>query len=215
MADTMTTPEVDALDALRVSPAAHLAEQMEAVSRSSVSGADGQAVSLHEIPFAVQLGLRAVPGSASAEALESSLGVSLPTGVGEVTGDPDGLHVIWMSPDEFLAVDVSRRQQPGETLDAEAALEGLPGQVVDLSANRTILVLEGTEAKAALEKTCRADLHPRAFAVGSAILTQVGQVPVILHRTADNSYRLFPRASFAEHLVRWLLDGMHEFTKDA
>ncbi|WP_309133125.1 sarcosine oxidase subunit gamma family protein [Brevibacterium sp.] len=215
MADTMTTNEVDALDALRVSPAAHLADEMEAVSRSSVSGEGGQAVSLREIPFTVQLGLRAVPGSESAQAIESSLSVTLPTAVGEVTGDPDGLHVIWLSPDEFLSVDVSRRQQPGETVAVEAALEGLPGQVVDLSANRTILVLEGTEARSVLEKTCRADLHPRVFAVGSALLTQVGQVPVILHRTAENTYRLFPRASFAEHLVRWLLDGMHEFTKDA
>lgn len=215
MADTLTTPEVDALDALRVSPAAHLAEAMEAASAASVSGAEGQAVSLREIPFTVQLGVRAIPGSESAQAVESSLGVTLPTAVGEVTGDADGLHVIWMSPDEFLAVDASRRQRPGETIAAEAALEGLPGQVVDLSANRTILVLEGTEARSVLEKTCRADLHPRAFAVGSAILTQVGQVPVILHRTAEHTYRLFPRASFAEHLVRWLLDGMREFTKDA
>lgn len=202
MADTTT------IDAFRISPAAHLGEVMEAASRAG-------SVSLSEIPFAVQLGLRTTLATSSAEALASALGVNLPNAVGEVTGDVEGLHVFWLGPDEFLAVDVSRRQQPGESATVEAALDGLPGQAVDLSANRTILELAGTEARSVLEKTCRADLHPRAFPVESAILTQVGHVPVILHRASVNNYRLFPRASFADHLVRWLLDGMQEFTKGA
>jgi sarcosine oxidase subunit gamma len=87
----------------------------------------------------------------------------------------------------------------------------LPGQVVDLSANRTILQLSGSRARAVLEKSCRADLHPRAFGVGSAIVTALGPVPVILHHSADHEYRVFPRASFADFTVRWLLDGMAEF----
>src|SRR5690606_29799617 len=153
------------------------------------------AVGLRELSFAVQLGLRAEPESASGRALEAVLGLPLPRRVGEVTGDSAGLHVLWLSPDEFLAVDVSRRQQPGASLEAEAALEGLPGQAVDLSANRTILELSGSQARAVLEKSCQADLHPRAFGVGSAIVTALGPVPVILHHSADHEYRTYPRAS--------------------
>lgn len=218
MADTTDTiqhtanTEVEAkrdesLDHLRVSPAAHLAKQMVAAT-----AAGGDAVSLRERAFAVHLGLRAVPGTASATALEGALSITLPRGVGEVTGDSTALHTLWLSPDEFLTVDVSRRQSPGEKLVAEAALEGLPGQALDLSANRTILELAGSRSRDVLEKSCRADLHPRAFTVGMAIVTQLGPVPVIIHHSADNEYRVYPRASFADFTVRWLLDGMAEFT---
>lgn len=194
------------LDDLRVSPAAHLAGLM-----SEASAAGGCSVGLRELPFTVQIGLRSQPDSASWTSLEDTFGLSLPRSVGEVTGDPAAQHVLWLSPDEFLAVDVSREQQPGETIVAEAGLEGLPGQAVDLSANRTILELTGEKAREVLEKSCRADLHPRAFGIGSAIVTALGPVPVILHHSGEDTYRIYPRASFADFTVRWLLDGMAEF----
>ena len=194
------------LDDLRVSPAAHLAGLM-----SEATAAGGRSVGLRELPFTVQIGLRAQPDSTSWKSLEDTFGLSLPRSVGEVTGDPAAQHVLWLSPDEFLAVDVSRCQQPGETIVAEAGLEGLPGQAVDLSANRTILELTGEKARDGLEKSCRADLHPRAFGLGSAIVTSLGPVPVILHHSGEDTYRVYPRASFADFTVRWLLDGMAEF----
>jgi sarcosine oxidase subunit gamma len=198
------------LELLRVSPAAHLSYAMGVASSESPDDA-----TVREIPFAVQLGLRCVADSPSAQRLERALGVTLPDHVGRVTGEPDGMHVIWLSPDEFLAVDTSRRQQPGDVDRAEAALEGLPGQAVDLSANRTIIELAGRRSREVLEKGCRADLHPRAFAEGAAIATQLGQVPLILHHVGDSRYRLFPRASFADYTVRWLIDAMGEFTAQA
>lgn len=191
---------------LRRTPAAHLAAEMAQVGERSQG-----AVSVRELAFPVQLGLRARPGSASATALEGVLGVSLPTGHGQVTGDPDGLHVVWLSPDEFLAVDVSREQVPGEGRELEDALEGLPGQAVDISANRSVLDLRGPRVREVLEKGCHADLHPRSFGVGTAIATQLGPVPVVLHRYADSGYRVYPRASFADYLVRWVLDAAEEF----
>src|SRR5699024_579493 len=174
-----TVAEATALEDLRVSPAAHLAEDMAAAS-----AAGGREVDLCELPFAVQLGLRAQPDTASGKALEDVFGVPLPRRVGQVTGDEAGLHMLWLGPDEFRAADVSRRQQPGETLIAAASLDGLPGQAVDLSANRTILQLSGSKAREVLEKSCRADLHPRAFGVGTAIVTALGPVPVIIHHSS-------------------------------
>ncbi|WP_025777261.1 sarcosine oxidase subunit gamma [Brevibacterium sp. VCM10] len=210
MADTTYTTSpaksTAGLDDLRVSPAAHLSREMAAATQ-----AGGKAVALRELPFSVQLGLRAEPDSASWKSLENTFGLPLPRRVGEVTGDQAGLHVLWLSPDEFLAVDVSRQQQPGETLVAEAGLAGLPGQALDHSANRTILQLSGSKAREVLEKSCRADLHPRAFGIGSAIVTALGPVPVILHHSSVLEYRVYPRASFADFTVRWLLDGMAEF----
>ncbi|RZU63316.1 sarcosine oxidase subunit gamma [Zhihengliuella halotolerans] len=201
--------DVATLNTLRVSPAGHLAAAMAA---AAVEGE--RSVALKEIPFTVQLGVRAEPGSASAQALEAVFGVDLPTRHGQVAGDASALHLIWLAPDEFLAVDVSRQQGAGEADEAAAALEGLPGQVIDLSANRTILELSGASARKVLEKGCHADLHPRAFAVGAAIVTQLGPVPIILHRTGESEFRLYPRSSFADYQVRWLLDAMEEFASD-
>ncbi len=203
MAETSTTlPE-------RTSPAHHLASLM---ASSSVEGDRG--VSLREHPFAIQVGLRARPGSESARALEAALGLELPAGHGLVTGDPSARHVLWLSPDEFLVVDLSAEQSPGVGESWERALDGLPGQVVDLSANRTTLLLEGPSARGVLEKGCPADLHPRAFPVGAAVVTSVGPVPVILHRFEELGFRLYPRASFADFTVRWLVDAMEEFGQD-
>jgi sarcosine oxidase subunit alpha len=201
----------EAVRALRRSPAQDRAEEMAA---ASVEGA----VTLRELPFRPQLGVRAVPGSASGARVERALGVALPTRSGQVTGEARGLHCIWISPDEFLAVDASREQEHGEAEALAAVLDDdrpgagrLPGQIMDLSGNRTILELAGPRSREVLEKGAHVDLHPRAFAVGQAASTLLGPVPVIIHRTEEQTYRIYPRSSFADYMVRWLLDGMLEF----
>jgi sarcosine oxidase, subunit gamma len=85
------------------------------------------------------------------------------------------------------------------------------GQVVDLSANRTTFELTGPRARAVLEKGCSLDLHPRVLKAGTALSTEIGNIPVVLWKTGEESFRIFPRASFADFLGRWLLDAMREF----
>ncbi|GHG53446.1 sarcosine oxidase subunit gamma [Sinomonas cellulolyticus] len=203
--------------ALRRSPAAQLAEAF--ASASAAVAADPQrAVAVREVPFVTQLGLRAVPGSAGAAAIESALGVSLPTGHGSTTAG-GGYTVLWIGPDEFLAVgdDDSAAEDRGQ---AEASRVGAalgevgartPGAVVDLSANRTTFELTGPSALPVLEKGVSFDLHPRHFAVGQAIATVLDHVPVLVWKTGEQAYRILPRASFADHVGRWLIDAMREF----
>jgi heterotetrameric sarcosine oxidase gamma subunit len=81
---------------------------------------------------------------------------------------------------------------------------------VDLSAIRTVLVLEGPGAREVLEKSVALDLHPRVFGVGRAEATLLSTVPVVLVRSGEETWRILPRASFADHMVRWLVDGMAE-----
>jgi len=83
--------------------------------------------------------------------------------------------------------------------------------VVDLSANRTTFELSGSRARAVLEKTCSLDLHPRVFKTGTAVSTELAHIPVMLWKTSEESYRIFPRASFADFLGRWILDAMREY----
>lgn len=191
----------------RRSPLQQLSGEME-----SGSGAE---VALREIPFLAQIGLRAEPGSPSAVALEWTLTGALPAGVGDVTDLSDDRHVLWVGPDDFLLVapDEARGGADPTQLTDEltAALGDLPGQVVDLSANRTTLELRGPRAQEVLDKSCRLDLDLVAFPAGSALVTLLGTVSVILWRVEQDAWRIMPRASFATHTARWLLDGMREF----
>jgi sarcosine oxidase, subunit gamma len=196
--------ETQSLANLRpVSPAAHLAD------RFAVAEIIGRrAVRIREVPFRTMVGVRAVPGSTTAGRIEARLGVSLPATCGAVaTGD--GVSVLWLSPDEFLVI--SDRQPAELTASLVEALESDPGSATDLSANRTTFELSGPSARAVLEKGCPLDLHPRSFDVGSAYVTLIGSVPVILWKVTEESYEILPRSSFADFLGRWLLDAMTEF----
>ena len=198
--DGRTGPEADRR---RVSPAAHLADRFAA---AEVTGPRG--VSLRELPFLTMVGLRAVPGSAAVDRLQTRLGTPLPTGCGDVT-TADGAQVLWLSPDEFLVIssEPAAELTPGLVED----LQGERGSATDLSANRTAFVLQGPSARSVLEKGCPLDLHPRTFAVGTAYLTLIGKVPVIMWKVADEEFWILPRSSFADFLGRWLLDAMAEF----
>ena len=185
---------------LRRSPLAARSQEMH--------NASGDAVSVREIAFTTQVGLRATEGSQGYTALADALG-GLPAKVGDVVGEPSTTAVVWLSPDEFLAID---KPDTGLAESLERTLGDNSGQVLDLSANRTIIEVSGEAAELVLRKSCPLDLHPRAFHVNAAYVTEVAQTPLILWRVAEHTWWLAPRISFADHVVNWLLDAMLEFS---
>ncbi|MCY0904845.1 sarcosine oxidase subunit gamma [Arthrobacter sp. H14-L1] len=212
--------ENDVIRGLRRSPAGHLAD---AFSQGSVSGEQG--VTLREVPFLTMIGVRAAPGSAVWDRLGAVMG-GLPERYGQVTGSgagdgpgtEQGVSVLWLGPQEFLVIAADGPNALGGGAAGASLLGGLldalagdPGQVVDLSANRTTFELAGPSARAVLEKSCALDLHPREFTVGTAVNTQIGLIPAVLWKVDEAAFRIFPRASFADFLGRWLLDGMREY----
>lgn len=187
---------------------------LQRMAKELAAGSSPQ-IALREIPFLAQIGLRAEPGSASAAALETALTGPLPDGVGDVTELGGDRQLLWLGPDEFLLVapdEADGGEDPARIVDRlSAALGALPGQVVDLSANRTALELRGARAQQVLDKSCRLDLDPVTFPAGSALVTLLGTVNVILWRVAADAWRIMPRSSFASYTARWLLDGMREY----
>ena len=205
MVNTAALTGVNGLQEIRRSPASHLAAALEA---GSVPGK----VVLREGPFQTMAGVRVDPRSEEGTRIASVTG-GLPVRSGEVAGT-ERVSVLWLGPSEFLVVapEEAHDSLGGDLIGSlTAALGDAPGQVVDLSANRTTFELSGPRARAVLEKGCALDLHPRSFTPGTALTTEVGNIPVTLLKTGEESYRLFPRASFADFLGRWLLDGMREF----
>jgi sarcosine oxidase subunit gamma len=205
MANTAALEGINGLRGVRRSPVSHLAAALEA---GSVHGK----VVLSEGRFQTMVGVRVDPRSEEGSRIGAVAG-SLPVRCGAV-GGADGVSVLWLGPSEFLVVAPENAHDSlgGDLIGSLVeALGDAPGQVVDLSANRTTFELTGPRARAVLEKGCALDLHPRSFTPGTALNTEVGNIPVVLQKTGDESFRLFPRASFAEFLGRWLLDAMREF----
>ncbi|MFC8304038.1 sarcosine oxidase subunit gamma [Specibacter sp. NPDC057265] len=198
------------VQARRHSPAEHLWTDFQV---GTVGGEYG--VSLREVPFQAMVGIRVDPLSHGGQRIAALIG-ALPATSGQVThGGADSLapeaSTLWLAPDEFLVV-APDEPTPG-TLAAAlvAALGDTAGQVIDLSSNRTTFELSGPSARAVLEKSCAADLHPRTLTAGTAITTEINKIPTVLWKTGDETFQIFPRASFADYLGRWLLDGMREF----
>ncbi|WP_427136306.1 sarcosine oxidase subunit gamma [Pseudarthrobacter sp. S9] len=205
MADTAAIANSKKIRTIRQSPASVLREAFEA---GSVAGI----VELQELQFLTMAGVRVDPDTEAGTRVASVTG-GLPPRSGEVrsTGDT---AVLWLGPTEFLVVAPTDAHESlgGDLLQAlRAALSDGEGQVVDLSANRTTFELSGPRARAVLEKGCSLDLHARVFSSGTALSTEIGNIPAILWKTGEEVYRIFPRASFAEFLGRWLLDAMREY----
>lgn len=87
-----------------------------------------------------------------------------------------GWQLLWMSPDELLAVG------PFEGADAlcsalSDALAGSHALVANVSDARAVFALAGN-ARDVLARLCPVDLHPDVFGVGQVRRTRAGQVPV-------------------------------------
>lgn len=197
------TELTQSLIGMRRSPLAGLARDL---MDNAVTGERNVRVS--EWRFTTMVSLRVDPASSAAAELEKVLGATLPRTSGEVTSH--GEHsVLWLGPDEWLVV--SRASADVLVPALAASVAGAHAAVVDVSANRTVLELRGASARAVLEKGCPLDLHPRSFGPGRAVSTTLARIPLVLWQVGSDSYRLLPRASFAEYVARWLLDATQEF----
>jgi sarcosine oxidase subunit gamma len=205
MANTAAPENSKKIRDLRQSPAELLRAPFE-------SGSIAGVVELSEVAFLTMVGIRVGRDTEAGQRIASVTG-GLPAASGAVNGTGD-TAVLWLGPAEFLVVAPMEAHESlgGDLIQAlkEALADG-EGQVVDLSANRTTFELTGPRSRAVLEKGCSLDLHPRVFKAGTALSTEIGNIPVVLWKTGNESYRLFPRASFADFLGRWLLDAMREY----
>jgi sarcosine oxidase subunit gamma len=202
MADNTTVEQT-----VRRSPLALAADRLAAATRAA-----GGAVSLAEAPFLAQLNLRLDLKSRAADAVALELGVPLPTGPG--AGTSGELTVVWLGPDEWLVVG-----PPHSAADLESRLRAAIGtehaSVVDVSAQRTALVVTGPRARDLLAMGCALDLHPRAFGEGSCAQTMLARAQVVLLGRESGAFWVLVRASFAAYLADWLIDASVEFAAGA
>ncbi|KPF70838.1 hypothetical protein IP69_08850 [Bosea sp. AAP35] len=141
-------------------------------------------------------------------ALESRLGLSLPTGPSAVSSASHTL--VWAGAGQWLLVAASRA---GVAEDC-AGLAGLAAVALQ-SDGRAVLTLSGTMARKTLAKGCMVDLHPRAFPVGMTALTSIAYIGVQLWRSEDGPdgavYQIMVPRSMAGSFWSWLCASGMEF----
>ncbi|MFG1679508.1 sarcosine oxidase subunit gamma [Nonomuraea sp. NPDC049269] len=185
----------------RRSPAAAFAGRFAAAS-------EGGGLRLAELPFLTHVNVRVDPASPPAEDLGAVLGVPLPvepcTAVQTGSGAED-ITVAWLGPDEWLVIGPEGYRH--ELL--RKALGDRHGSIVDVSAQRTTLLVSGPRARDLLAHGCALDLHPSVFGPGSCAQTMLARAQVVLLARPDG-FLVLVRSSFAAYLAEWLLDAATE-----
>ncbi|WP_410540062.1 sarcosine oxidase subunit gamma [Streptomyces sp. KL2] len=195
-----------ALTAPLRSPLSQYAARLAAATRTS-----GGAIRLAELPFLSQLNVRLDAKGAAAEAVGLALDLPLPLQPNTVvrTGE---LTALWLGPDEWLLVG-----PPGIERDLESRIRQAAGDefvsVIDVSAQRTTLLVTGPRARDLLAHGCSLDLHPRAFGAGRCAQTTLGRTQVVLvaRNNPNAGFWVLVRSTFAGYLADWLLDAATEY----
>ncbi|MEO4045606.1 sarcosine oxidase subunit gamma family protein [Pseudomonas sp. CAU 1711] len=146
---------------------------------------------------------------AFAGGVHKALGVELPVALTLVANGE--LSLQWLAPDEWLLV-VPR----GEEFATERRLrETLGGElhyaVVNVSGGQTLLELSGAKVRELLMKSTSYDVHPSNFPVGKAVGTHFAKSQLVIRHTAEDSWELVVRRSFADYIWAWLQDAGAEY----
>jgi sarcosine oxidase subunit gamma len=172
---------------------------------ASLSRSPRGSVAIREVPFLTQVNLRAdASRPETIKAIAEALGFDLPLDPNTVAS-ADDRSALWLGPDEWLIVGPAGLAVVLQE-SLRKALPG-PGSVVDVSANRTAVSVEGTAARELLAFGCAIDLD-RAFGPGRCAQTMLAKAQVIIqHLAAGPAFVVYVRASFAIYLADWLLDA--------
>lgn len=186
----------------RVSPLAGWSSRF-----ASASAAPGQ-FTIREVPFATQLNVR-VDADAHSAKVNSVLDCELPL-VANTWSACNDHSALWLGPDEWLVVAPDGHNE-ALSADLRIALGGVHHSVTDISANRTIIEIAGTDARLVLAKGCPLDLHGNAFKPPQCAQTLLAKSQMLLQcADARPVFRIFVRVSFAPYLAEWLLDAAAE-----
>lgn len=146
--------------------------------------------------------------AALSRAFEARLGLALPSAPRILRGPAH--DIIWAGPDQWLLRAASREGFAGllHELAAHAA-------VSDQSDARAMLRLTGPRVRDVLAKGVMLDLHPAAFAVGDAALTNAAYVGIHLWRLEDTpegaAFEITIPRSMAGSFWSWFVASASEF----
>jgi sarcosine oxidase subunit gamma len=176
-------------------------------------------VTLAEKTLPVAVNLRGKAGDpAFVEAVRGALGLEPPTAPNTVAAS-DGTALLWLGPDEWLAVQ--HDAAPGAEAQLAAKLRaalandagGQHAAITEVGESLCCIAVAGPRARDLIAKGCPLDLHPRVFGgVGHCAQSHLAKAAITLHQVGDApAYDLYTRRSFSDYLWRWLEDAGREY----
>ena len=149
--------------------------------------------------------------SAFLNGVQRVTGVELPVFPNTVVRS-GGLSCHWLGPDEWLMT--VKKPEVSIMQDLEDRLSGLHIAVTDLTGGQSLFGVGGRQSRDILSAACTLDLHADAFAQGSCAQTILAHSNVLItpafQSSGDCVFEVLVRRSYADHLIRWLMDAAHE-----
>lgn len=172
-------------------------------------------VTLAEKTLPAAVNLRGNAGDpAFVEAVRAALGATPPTQPNTVALGDD-LALLWLAPDEWLAVRHTAAPDAEAALAAKlrGSLGGIRVAITEVGESLCCIAVAGPRARDLIAKGCPLDLHPRAFGgTGYCAQSHLAKAAITLHQTDDRpAFDLYTRRSFADYLWRWLEDAAREY----
>lgn len=122
---------------------------------------------------------------------------------------------LWLGPDEYLLLDVTAQDQADRALATtaaiEAALQGTPHALVDVSHRQFALEVSGPHVELILRAACPLDLHISHFPIGMCTRTVLAKADVTLWRTGDERFHMEVWRSFAGYVGGLITEIAKEF----
>ena len=143
------------------------------------------------------------------EAAGKALSASLPEGTCGSSGG-DGRSFLWTGPNRYQAI-AAESEGPAIKAALPDGLQGRHRSIIDLSQARTVFRVSGPALRDFLSKGTSIDLHPRAFPVGSVVVTQVAHVGGTIHHVSEDVFDLYVFRSFGRHVWEWMLEVGEEY----
>lgn len=110
--------------------------------------------------------------------------------------------VMWAGPDDWLVIAEKAGTELLGSLDR--AFAGHNAAIVETSGNRSRFGLAGPGAKEMMARACALDFDAPHFEAGHCSGTLVARAQAyVLQRSADPSYEVIVRRSYAQYLREW------------
>ena len=145
--------------------------------------------------------------AAAARTAGEAFGVALPTIPLRATQATQRV-AIWLGPDEWFLIGDGEAPEPIAAA-IEAALDGVPHALVDVSHRQVGLAATGADAARVLSAGCPLDLRLKSFPVGFATRTLFDKADIVLWRRAETAFRVEVNRSFSP----WLAEAMIEASR--
>ena len=168
-------------------------------------------IKFQELPFMTKINLRGNPNdkkflSSTSKVLNTTLPIRTNTYI-----KINSLKIIWLGPDEWLIIDEKEDDKEDLFSKLENSIGSQNASVTDVSENRTIIRIMGTNIFILLAKFLTLNLDNSLNSNSSVAQTLFIKVPVLLMRhhkhNKEPKIDIFTNRSHANYVYKILVDG--------